>query len=444
MVQNLQLYRLPVPWGIDPPNSKNNWPAALPALPQPRSHEPRLGVAPGRRRPGSRQPPPVAHRPQVEQRLLPSSVINDEVSGAAEAVEAQQGYCPAASSCGTARGRSPRNSCRGLSPSAAPPRSGSTPPGRLVLRRRRQPRQGRRGHRTPALVLDEFPPATPPPSSPPTSAMADWLAGGEGRPASPLTATANEGGGRRKAAVRYVRHPLEGDEVKSHLAGGKLPTRLALTWNDRISFILTEKLEIKRLTFLDLVKEEAEQSAEHADEQFDADFAPDDRRTRPLPAPAVDALGGEVAEAAVSPANTAAGTPPGKREARGDCCPCGSGPPLRRLLRPPATPAPRPPPPRPSCARATAPTFSASSLPPRHLAPLTRPDRLGLGEDGPCRWLGAGGAPPRNVRRRPGRGRIRRPLPGRRPGANGCSNSAISGGRWPLVLRRRFVPGPEK
>ncbi|MGB9195277.1 MAG: recombination-associated protein RdgC, partial [Azonexus sp.] len=61
-------------------------------------------------------------------------------------------------------------------------------------------------------------------------------------------------------------------------------------------FILTEKLEIKRLAFLDLLKEAAEKSAEHADEQFDADFAlMTGELSRFLPQ-LVSALGGEVAE----------------------------------------------------------------------------------------------------------------------------------------------------
>ncbi len=102
--------------------------------------------------------------------------------------------------------------------------------------------------------------------------------------------------GDEKSAVRYVRHPLEGNEIRAHLAGGKLPTRLALTWDDRISFILTEKLEIKRLAFLDLLKEQAERSAEHADEQFDADFAlMTGELSRFLPQ-LIEALGGEAVE----------------------------------------------------------------------------------------------------------------------------------------------------
>jgi recombination associated protein RdgC len=46
-----------------------------------------------------------------------------------------------------------------------------------------------------------------------------------------------------------------------------------MTWNDKVSFVLTDKLHIKRLAFLDILKEQAEKSAEGADERFDADFA---------------------------------------------------------------------------------------------------------------------------------------------------------------------------
>jgi recombination associated protein RdgC len=46
-----------------------------------------------------------------------------------------------------------------------------------------------------------------------------------------------------------------------------------MTWNDRVSFVLTDKLHIKRLAFLDVIKEQADPSGANADEQFDADFA---------------------------------------------------------------------------------------------------------------------------------------------------------------------------
>jgi DNA recombination-dependent growth factor C len=50
--------------------------------------------------------------------------------------------------------------------------------------------------------------------------------------------------------VELVRHALDGQDIQDHLAAGKLPTRLAMTFDDRVSFILTEKMEIKRVAFL--------------------------------------------------------------------------------------------------------------------------------------------------------------------------------------------------
>lgn len=76
-----------------------------------------------------------------------------------------------------------------------------------------------------------------------------------------------------KSMVKYVRHALDGKEVQKHIASGKSPTKLGLSWNDRVAFILTADLQLKRVQFLDLVKDRAEDQGEAADEQFDIDFA---------------------------------------------------------------------------------------------------------------------------------------------------------------------------
>ena len=52
----------------------------------------------------------------------------------------------------------------------------------------------------------------------------------------------------------------------------------------------------ERLAFLDLVKEEAEKNAEHADEQFDADFAIMTGELSRTISNVIAALGGEAAE----------------------------------------------------------------------------------------------------------------------------------------------------
>ncbi len=76
-----------------------------------------------------------------------------------------------------------------------------------------------------------------------------------------------------KSIVRYRRHPLDGKEVRAYVAGGKRPTQLGLTWNGRISFVLTEKLQIKRVEFLELAPERGDQEEIDPAEQFDLDFA---------------------------------------------------------------------------------------------------------------------------------------------------------------------------
>ena len=54
------------------------------------------------------------------------------------------------------------------------------------------------------------------------------------------------------------------------------PTRLGLTWNDRISFVLTEQLQVKRVEFLAMDKSPAGDAQENqelaAQEQFEIDF----------------------------------------------------------------------------------------------------------------------------------------------------------------------------
>lgn len=134
----------------------------------------------------------------------------------------------------------------------------------------------------------------------PTSAMADWLAGSE--PPEGFTIDQDcelRSVAEDKAAVRYVRHPLEGEEVKGHLEAGKLPTRLALTFDDRISFVLTEKLEIKRLDFLDIVRDQiGEGDKDDAEALFNAEFALMTGELAHLLPAVVAALGGEIAATA--------------------------------------------------------------------------------------------------------------------------------------------------
>ena len=96
-----------------------------------------------------------------------------------------------------------------------------------------------------------------------------------------------------KAAVRYARHTLEIDEVGEHIKQGKLPTQLAMTWNGRVSFVLTETLALKKIKLLDVVLEGAGSTAgDKADNGFDTDVAITTGELSQLIHELVEALGG--------------------------------------------------------------------------------------------------------------------------------------------------------
>ena len=296
--RNLQLYRLPTPWAIDLASLEEQV-ARGPFVKCP-SNQPlsRGWVSP--RRDGAlvfaldRQ---WLLALAVEQRLLPASVVIEEVRERAEAIEAQQGYAPGRKQLKELRERVTEE----LMPRAFTRRRSTfvwiDPQNGWLCVDASSPARAEEVIEHLRHCLDEFPLALLHTQVSPASAMADWLAGGDAPAGFTIDRDCElKASGDEKSAVRYVRHPLEGDEIKAHLASGKVPTRLALTWDDRISFVLTERLEIKRLAFLDLLKEQAEKSAEHADEQFDADFAlMTGELSRFLPQ-LVEALGGEVAE----------------------------------------------------------------------------------------------------------------------------------------------------
>ena len=143
----------------------------------------------------------------------------------------------------------------------------------------------------------------------PASVMSAWLLDGSAAP--PFTVDREcelKSADEMKSVVRYARHPLDTDEVRQHITAGKLPTRLALTWRDRVSFVLTEAMQLKQIALLDVVLEGSGRN-DKADDAFDADAAIATGELAPLLADLFAALGGEQAPgtAAVSPARPADG-----------------------------------------------------------------------------------------------------------------------------------------
>ncbi len=127
----------------------------------------------------------------------------------------------------------------------------------------------------------------------PSAAMTTWLGANE----APASFTVDQDcelreKGESGSTVRYVKHALELDEISKHLKAGKEVTKMAMTWNDKISFVMHENLQLKRIVPLDLIKDQADVNSE--DDSFDTDFAIMTGELKKLIPSVVDALGGEV------------------------------------------------------------------------------------------------------------------------------------------------------
>ena len=144
----------------------------------------------------------------------------------------------------------------------------------------------------------------------PAAAMADWLAAGEAPAGFTIDRECElKAADESKAAVRYARHPLDIDEVRQHIAAGKRPTRLALTWASRVSFVLAETLQLRRIEFVDGVLDAAGGRPDDRDDAFDADAALFTGELRRLLPDLIDALGGEAPRIGEAAAPVAAETP---------------------------------------------------------------------------------------------------------------------------------------
>lgn len=76
-----------------------------------------------------------------------------------------------------------------------------------------------------------------------------------------------------EGSVQCKNVELDSDEIQTHLKNDKMVHRLALNWDERIEFVLTEDGALKRLKFIDTLTDENEQIAsDDKAARFDADF----------------------------------------------------------------------------------------------------------------------------------------------------------------------------
>jgi recombination associated protein RdgC len=144
----------------------------------------------------------------------------------------------------------------------------------------------------------------------PASAMSEWLSSQE--PPAGFTIDREcelKATDESKSVVRYAKHPLDIEEVRQHIASGKRPTRLAMTWDDRVSFELSEAMQIRKIVFLEGTADAAPGGKK--EDNFDADAAIATGELGQLVPALLEALGGEAAFSAAlpdAPAATAAST----------------------------------------------------------------------------------------------------------------------------------------
>ncbi|WP_338846275.1 recombination-associated protein RdgC [Massilia sp. W12] len=292
--KNLQIYRLPAPWAITPEQieealaplkfvecssqdmSTQGWVA-------PRGND-KLVYTVGKQ---------MLLQMQYEKKLLPASVINQVAKARAIELEEKQGFKP---------GKKQMRELKEDITEELLPRAFSIKSSTRVWI---DPVNGWLAVDAAAASkaddilksllkgIDKMPVTNLNVATSPGSAMTTWLAEDDAPGGFTVDQdTELSASGESRAKVRFVNHTLEPEDVRRHIAGGKQCTRLAMTWADRVSFVLTEGMAVKSVKALDVLKENEAQSFDD-DERFDADFTLMTGELAKLIADLVLALGGE-------------------------------------------------------------------------------------------------------------------------------------------------------
>ena len=155
-----------------------------------------------------------------------------------------------------------------------------------------------------AIPNDKPPPHPPAPlpvrppalEQPPAFTLTGWLNESIDHPANitlgsecELKDPSEDGG-----VVRCKGLDLKADEIRNHLEAGMQVTKLALTWDDNVSFVLDEELGIRRLKFGETLQEQLDDvDVDDALAKFDAAFTIMTLELSRLIPGLLEALGGE-------------------------------------------------------------------------------------------------------------------------------------------------------
>jgi len=294
--KNLQIYRLAAPFTLAPEQLDEKL-AAKAFQPGSSIEMQRMGWIP------PRDDGTLAHAVggqilislRTEKKLLPASVINQIARARAQEIEEKQGYKP---------GRKEMRELKDAITNELLPRAFAIwrdtqvwidpVRGRIVV----DAAASAKGDEVMQLFNESIENLGARPlqtAQSPVGAMTSWLASDEAPSGFSVDQdTELRSTTESKATVRYVRHALDAEDLRRHIAAGKQCTRLAMTWADRVSFTLTESLAIKRVAPLDVLTETQDGSGNEA-ERFDADFALMTGELGRLVDHLIEALGGEQA-----------------------------------------------------------------------------------------------------------------------------------------------------
>ena len=99
----------------------------------------------------------------------------------------------------------------------------------------------------------------------PSALMTEWLLRGHADGRFELDDIASlRGAGDVPPEIRIKRQDLTAEEVAGHVRCGKTVSELGLVWDERVAFVLTSEFTLKRIQYLDVLQEAAENHGDNA------------------------------------------------------------------------------------------------------------------------------------------------------------------------------------
>lgn len=292
-LKNLQIYRLPAPWAFTPEQMQEAL-AQMVFVPTASNELLRQGFVSPR---GNDQLVHVVNKQMLialgtEKKLLPASVINQVAHAKALEIEEAQGF---------ALGKKQMKELKERVADELLPRAFAQfsrtwcwidPVNGWLVVDSASPGKADDVIKYLLKVVDKMPLESLRVQRSPVAMMTMWLETDE----PPLFFTVDRDAvlratGESRAAVSYKNHTLDTNDIHQHILTGKQCTKLAMTWSDKISFVLNEDLSIKAVKPLDVLMENST-STRNNEERFDNDLMLMSGELSNMLTDLVDALGG--------------------------------------------------------------------------------------------------------------------------------------------------------